>query len=74
MVNPRKQHWDAIKWIFRYLKGTIDYGITFVKQKSDLSDVGYVDADYVEDLDNRRSTTSYVFTLTRGPIYWRSMI
>ena len=63
-----------MKWIFRYLKGTTDYGITFVIQKSDLSVVGYVDADYAGDLDDRRSTTGYVFTLTRGPICWRSMI
>ena len=59
---------------FRYLKGTIEYGITFVRQKSDLSVVGYVDADYARDLDDRRSTTGYVFTLARGPICWKPMI
>ena len=21
MSNPRKQHWEAAKWIFRYIKG-----------------------------------------------------
>jgi hypothetical protein len=36
--------------------------------------VGYVDADYAGDLDDRRSTTGYVFTLTGGPICWKSMI
>jgi hypothetical protein len=56
------------------LKGTIKYGITFVKQRSDLSIVGYVDANYAEDLDDRRSTMGYVFTLARGPICWRSVI
>jgi hypothetical protein len=74
MANPGKQHWDAVKWIFRYLRGTTDYGITFVRQKSDLSVVGYVDADYAGDLDDRRSTTGYVFTLAGGPICWKSMI
>jgi hypothetical protein len=74
MANSRKQHWDAVKWIFRYLRGTTDYGITFVRQKSDLSVVGYVDANYVGDLDDRRSTMGYVFTLTGGPICWKSMI
>ena len=53
MANPEKQHCDTIKWIFRYLKGTIDYGIIFVRQKSDLLVVGYVDADYAGDLDDR---------------------
>jgi hypothetical protein len=74
MANPRRQHWDAVKWIFRYLKGTTNYGITFVRQKSDFSVVRYVDADYVGDLDNRKSTTGYVFILAGGPICWRSMI
>ena len=55
MANPGKQHRDAVKWIFRYLKGTTDYGITFVRQKSVLSVVGYVDVDYAGDLDDRRS-------------------
>jgi hypothetical protein len=74
MTNLGKQHWNAVKWIFRYLKGTTDYGITFAKQKSDLSVVGYVDADYAGDLDDRRLTMDYVFTLAGGPICWKSMI
>jgi hypothetical protein len=56
------------------LKDTIDYGINLVRQKSNLSVVGHVDADYAWDLDDRRSTTGYVFTLAGGPICWRSMI
>jgi hypothetical protein len=68
MANPGRQHWDTVKWIFRYLKDTIEYGITFVRKKSDLSIVGYLDADYAEDLDDWRSTTGYVFTLVGGTI------
>eukprot|EP00253_Pinus_taeda_P009242 PITA_09242 len=33
---------------------------------------GYVDADYASDLDKRRSTTGYVFTLASGAISWMS--
>jgi hypothetical protein len=44
------------------------------KKKSDLLVIGYIDADYAGDLDDRRSTTGYVFTLVGGPICWRSMI
>jgi hypothetical protein len=53
---------------FRYLKCTIKYGITFVRQKSDFSVVVYIDADYARDLDDKRSTTCYMFTLAGGPI------
>ena len=74
LSNSRRMHWDAVKWIFRYLKGTIYYGIMFSKQQSDPSVRGYVDADYVGDLDDRRSTIGYVFTLGGRPICWKSMI
>jgi hypothetical protein len=33
-----------------------------------------LDADYARDLDDKRSTMGYVFTLTRGPICWKSMV
>ncbi|KAL6343157.1 hypothetical protein AAG906_020946 [Vitis piasezkii] len=59
LSNPRRMHWDAVKWIFRYLRGTTDYGIMFSKQQSDPSVRGYVDADYASDLDDRRCTTAY---------------
>ncbi|KAE8672931.1 hypothetical protein F3Y22_tig00111833pilonHSYRG00028 [Hibiscus syriacus] len=36
--------------------------------------VGYVDSDYAGDLDNRRSTIWYVFTLGGGPICWKSTV
>ena len=36
--------------------------------------VGYVDSDYAGDLDNRRSTTGYVFTISGGPVCWKSTI
>ena len=72
MANPGRQHCDGVKWIFRYLKGTMDYGIMFGRQQKDISVVGYVDSDYAGDLDNRRSTTGYVYTLAGGPICWRS--
>ena len=74
LSNLRKMHWDAVKWIFIYLRGTTDYGIVFSKQQSDHSVRGYVDVDYTGDLDDRRSTTGYVFTLGGRPICWKSMI
>ena len=36
--------------------------------------VDYVDSDYAGDLDKRRSTTEYVFTMAGGPVSWRSTL
>ena len=36
--------------------------------------VGYVDFDYAGDLDKRRSTTGYLFTMAGGPVCWRSTL
>ena len=74
MSKPGKHHWEAVKWIFRYLKGTTGHGIMFSSEKGDPSVVGYVDSDYAGDMDDRRSTTGYVFTLAGGPICWKSSV
>ena len=68
MANPIREPWNAVKWIFRYLKGTTEHGILFSRQPRTNSVVGYVDADYAGEVDDRRSTTGYVFTLSGGPI------
>uniref|UniRef100_A0A2N9H0H2 Integrase catalytic domain-containing protein n=1 Tax=Fagus sylvatica TaxID=28930 RepID=A0A2N9H0H2_FAGSY len=64
MENPGREHWNAVKWIFRYLKGTAEHGILFSRQPGTNSVVGYVDADYAGEVDDKRSTTGYVFTLS----------
>uniref|UniRef100_A0A2N9IGQ9 CCHC-type domain-containing protein n=1 Tax=Fagus sylvatica TaxID=28930 RepID=A0A2N9IGQ9_FAGSY len=74
MANPGREHWNAVKWIFRYLKGTAEHGILFSRQPGTNSVVGYVDADYAGEVDDRRSTTGYVFTLSSGPICWKSTL
>ncbi|KAH9670185.1 BED-type domain-containing protein [Citrus sinensis] len=62
-----------VKWIFRYLDGTIDVGLLLKKDCSQQC-VGYCDSDFAGDLDKRRSTTGYVFTLNGDPISWRSIL
>ena len=75
MHNPGKGHWQAVKWILRYIQGTVDIGLKFEKDRNVGKHlVGYVDSDYAGDLDKRRSTTGYVFTIAGGPVSWRSTL
>ena len=46
----------------------------FGSQQDDPLVAGYMDSDYAGDLDDRRSTTGYVFTLGGGPICWKSTV
>ncbi|MCO5588704.1 hypothetical protein L7F22_042663 [Adiantum nelumboides] len=62
MSNPGKQHWEAVKGILRYLKGTKDLCICFGKLP--LSVDGFTDADFAGHLDCGKSTSRYVFTFT----------
>jgi hypothetical protein len=72
MENPRKEQWEAVKWVLRYLRGTSNYSITY--DGSRYSFCGYVDSYFARDLDKRRSTSGYVFTLVGGPVGWNSKL
>ena len=75
MYDPDKNHWEAVKWILQYIKGTIDIVLVFNKDVISKQEcIGYVGSDYTGDLDSRRSTTVYVFTLSQVPISWRSTL
>ena len=67
--NPGNTHWIAVKRILRYLKGTLSLGLTYNKSSKNL--VGYSDSDWGGNLDNRRSTTGYLFKIFGGTISWR---
>ncbi|KAL2534627.1 cysteine-rich RLK (RECEPTOR-like protein kinase) 8 [Abeliophyllum distichum] len=62
MSNPGKHHWIALKWLLRYLAGTVKRGLVFEKRSDKLELKGYVDSDFAGDKDQRKSTTSYFFT------------
>ncbi|KAL2611475.1 hypothetical protein R1flu_023167 [Riccia fluitans] len=74
-ANLGKVHWEAVKWILRYIKDTMGYGLLFDAQSHQAKTlVGFVDSDYAQDLDTRRSTIGYLMTLGGGCITWRSML
>ncbi|GKD49000.1 copia protein [Tanacetum coccineum] len=55
-AKPTKKHLQAVKRIFRYLKGTINMGLWYSKDTS-MSLTAYADADHVGCQDTRRSTS-----------------
>ncbi|CAL8167209.1 unnamed protein product [Prunus armeniaca] len=74
MVNSGKQHWNTVKWIPRYLKGTKNFGILFERQQEKACVSGYMDSDYARDLDKRRFTMAYVLACGGELISWRAVL
>ena len=67
--KPNQSHWVAVKRVLRYLKGTVNYGLLY---GDDSGVLAYSDADWVGDIDDRKSTSGYMFQIAGGPVSWRS--
>ncbi|KAH9685807.1 hypothetical protein KPL70_014105 [Citrus sinensis] len=60
MKNPKTTHFKAAKRILRYIKGTTNFGLLY-SFSNDYKLVGYSDSDWGGDVDDRKSTTGFVF-------------
>ena len=72
LENPDKAHWEVVKWIFRYLRGTSKVCLSFGGSEPSLE--GYTNYDMAGDLDYRKSTSRYLFTFAGGVILWQSKL
>lgn len=73
MQQPSLSHWKVVKRILRYLAGTVDHGLHLRKQSSTLFNmVGYCDADWASDPEDRRSTSGHCLYLGTNLISWLS--
>ncbi|KAI3739402.1 hypothetical protein L2E82_29806 [Cichorium intybus] len=68
--NANAQHWQAVNRVFKYLKGTMDYGLSYLGYPSVLE--GHSDASWITNLEDHSSTTGWVFLLGGGAISWAS--
>ncbi|XP_074326671.1 secreted RxLR effector protein 161-like [Apium graveolens] len=71
MEAPTTTHMKAAKRNFRYLKGTMDYGLLY-HYLNEFKLVGYCDSDWAGDIDDRKSTTEYVFFIGDTSFSWSS--
>ncbi|XP_038896703.1 secreted RxLR effector protein 161-like [Benincasa hispida] len=68
---PTTSHWQAIKRILRYIKGTQNYGLLF-HPSCDLLISAYSDADWAANVDDRRSVAAYCVFLGGNLVSWSS--
>lgn len=64
-----ESHWVAVKRIMRYVRGTIGYRLTY--HSDSLAPIhGFVDADWANDPDERRSFSGYAYLMAGGAVTW----
>ena len=73
--NPGKEHWAAVKHLFCYLKGTLDYRLSYSPDPTSTSlFTTYSDADHGGCKDTGRSTGAYVVKMGTGAVSWSSKL
>jgi phosphopantetheinyl transferase (holo-ACP synthase) len=70
MAEPTRKHWRLARGVLSYLAGTPELGLVY--GEGELTLKGFCDASYAGDIDTRRSTAGFVFTLGGGAIAWAS--
>ena len=68
-TNYGKPHWIAVKRILWYLQATKHLQLTYISPTGLL---GYCDADYGGDTDDRRSFSGFAFMFAGGAVSWSS--
>ncbi|XP_031283021.1 secreted RxLR effector protein 161-like [Pistacia vera] len=63
MHNPSKHHLGVTKRVLRYIYATADYGIWY-KPISDFKLVGFTDNDWAGFVDDKKSISGYIFSLS----------
>lgn len=68
---PSESHLKAAKRTIRYLKGTLDWTLTYPR-KNDSILHGFSDASYGNFIDDRKSCSGYIFRLGEASVSWSS--
>ena len=72
--NPGIEHWKAVKHLFRYLKGSLDFKLVYGPSDSPQLFTTYTDADHGGNPDNGRSTGGYAIIIGGGAVSWSSRL
>ena len=72
MANPGKEHWEVVKWLLRYLRGTSSTSLCFGKGKISLQ--GFVDANLCGDVKSSKITSAYIYTIVGTTVNWMSRL
>lgn len=76
LSNPGIRHWNQALRVLQYLRNHPDLSLNYTPSDTPIPNalVGYTDSDWAGDVDQRRLTSGFVFTMAGGAISWRSRL
>ena len=68
VINLGKEHWEAVKWLLSYLRGTSNTSLCYGNGKVVMQ--GFVDADLSGDVYYSKSTSGYIYIIDGVAVSW----
>jgi hypothetical protein len=72
MQRPTTEHQQAVKWIIRYVAGTLDHGLYYPRCPGEAHLVRYSDSDHASDINTSKSTSGILF-FGKCLVSWQSV-
>ena len=72
MENPNQEHYNGVKRVVRYVKGTEDFELLYKKGELKGELIGYSDSDFAGDCNDRKSTSGHIFFCSGMAVSWSS--
>jgi transposase InsO family protein len=64
------EHWNHLKRVLRYIKGSLTMKLVYERHERSENIIGYADADWANDIEDRKSITGYVFKVFGSTVSW----
>lgn len=70
--NLTSKHLNRVKWILKYVKGIVDYGLLYKRGGLNSELIGFSDSDLVGDAYDQKSTSGHIYFFGGMAISWSS--
>ena len=72
LSDPGQSHWKTAKKVLRYFQSTKDLMLRY-RRIDTLEVVGFSDFNYAGCVDDKKSTSGYIFMMAEGTVLWKSV-
>jgi hypothetical protein len=73
MQRPTMEHHQAVKRIIRYVAGTLDHGLYYLRCPGEAHLIGYSDSDHAGDINTSNNTSGILFFFGKSLVSWQSI-